>query len=109
MNNKERIRKMNVTVADLIRTGHRKVKLGAADGIAFIYCGDIAMIGESAVSREIYARHIVDVYTSASEKNTFIVLFEGDEKGKYWTTAEYDAQEWKYECGFGKEKGDRIR
>ena len=83
------VKELNVTVADLVKARHRRVKLGAADGCGFIYCGDIASIGKSNVEKEIYGRQLIDVYPSIDEKGVFIVLFDGDEKGKYWTTEEY--------------------
>ena len=78
-----------ITVSDLVRTGHRPVKLGADKGSGFIYCGDAAMIGKADVDREILGRRITDIYPSVDEKGAAIVLFEGSEKGRFWTTAEY--------------------
>lgn len=35
-------------------------------------------------------RQIVDIYPSIDEEDTFIVIFDGREVGKYWTTHEYE-------------------
>ena len=92
MQSKERLKEVKITVADLIMAGYRAVKLGADNGSGFIYCGDAAMIDKADVSKEIYERRITDIYPSVDEKGTAIVLFDGSEKGRFWTTAEYEME-----------------
>ena len=64
---------------------YKPVKVGSHSG--FIYCGNVDKEAYS-VLKNFMDREVLDVYNSIDEIGAKIVIFEGKEKGLYYSTHE---------------------
>lgn len=68
---------------------HKKWKQGLLDNLKKAQSKKRKLDAEIKKFKSIGHRKILDAYESIDEKNTTIVIFEGHERGSYWTTKEY--------------------
>lgn len=68
---------------------HKKWKQGFLDNLKKAQSRKRKLDTEIKKFKSIGHRKIIDAYESIDEKDTTIVIFEGHERGSYWTTKEY--------------------